>query len=491
MAIPSYEKTTWQNGTTPINETNLNKIENQLESITDAKDTTTTTGTSLTLTDCVADTCKVKSNSKNLFNGNYKTGYRLDSSGAEISVADYSVSDYILVQPNTQYVANWSISTNNCVCYYTADGIGTRNIDTNPFTTPSDCVKIRFSRATANIDTAQIEEGSTATAYNPYNTEVILSNGTDSQSIILTPQEEKVAFTYDTETTLTSNGSVTIEYNTQSRLLNNDDLQVLDGHLVSINSGIGSRVNFIKNKNLFTPANTMSGLYKVGDGTYLIDSGAICTREMIEIDNTKNYVLSATSPDSSAKLFVMYYSASGSYLGYKESTFSVGNIVLNTFTSYSSARYIHIRFDNTNVQNVMLEEGENQTTYETYDRTINIDDEKIYSKNKDDIYTTAEQRIGTWKDGRPLYRKVIDYTIPSGTTSTEISLGVSNIRLVQRAEVRFNAVGSGDYVFNSYYNSASDYMRFFMRSNKLQIRLGANSSGFNIVAIVEYTKSTD
>lgn len=44
------------------------------------------------------------------------------------------------------------------------------------------------------------------------------------QVLTLKPGEEDVAFTYDTETIVESNGSVTITYNTQSRLLNNDDV---------------------------------------------------------------------------------------------------------------------------------------------------------------------------------------------------------------------------------------------------------------------------
>ena len=111
--------------------------------------------------------------------------------------------------------------------------------------------------------------------------------------------------------------------------------------------------------------------------------------------------------------------------------------------------------------------------------------------NKFTDYSTDEQVIGKWTDGKTLYRKVITATIASGHTSDEVNINVPNFGYVIKADVRFNSIGSGDYVYGAYYSSATDYMRFFMRSNMLQIRLGSNSNGFNIVAILEYTKTTD
>ena len=35
--------------------------------------------------------------------------------------------------------------------------------------------------------------------------------------------------------------------------------------------------------------------------------------------------------------------------------------------------------------------------------------------NNRDIYSTDEQIVGTWVDGKPIYRKVIDTTTPSST----------------------------------------------------------------------------
>lgn len=45
----AYSKTTWVNGQTPINDTNLNKIENELEALDTGKQNTLTPGTNITI----------------------------------------------------------------------------------------------------------------------------------------------------------------------------------------------------------------------------------------------------------------------------------------------------------------------------------------------------------------------------------------------------------------------------------------------------------
>lgn len=266
MAIPSYIPTEWENGVTPINEDNLNKIEEQLEVVTDGvnditseKDETTVTGTSLTLTDCVADTCKVKSNSKNLFYGSLRgTGnsinYVLD--GSELTFNGTSTSGYNIIDSVKLFTLpagtynismtklggsfNVTGSTGNITIASASSGAAlmsatleeiasgkntsvTLNATTDIYIRSYANTGITYNNLVVGI---QIEEGDTATSYNPFYTKVTLINSSDTygNSVILRPQEEKTAFTYDGETEVTSNGSIDVTYNTQPRLLNNDDV---------------------------------------------------------------------------------------------------------------------------------------------------------------------------------------------------------------------------------------------------------------------------
>lgn len=61
-----------------------------------------------------------------------------------------------------------------------------------------------------------------------------------------------------------------------------------------------------------------------------------------------------------------------------------------------------------------------------------------YEKN---TYSTEEQKIGTWIDGKTLYRKTIDCgTIPNKTT-LDISTGISNVNVVKYEGVVYRSDG--------------------------------------------------
>ena len=108
-----------------------------------------------------------------------------------------------------------------------------------------------------------------------------------------------------------------------------------------------------------------------------------------------------------------------------------------------------------------------------------------------EVYSTNETKIGTWIDGRNLYRKVITTTIPSGTTSTEVNINVPDYWVLIRLDYRLKAVNSTNYAFGNYYASSTDFQRCFFREGAIQVRLGTNNSSVEILFVIEYTKTTD
>ena len=109
--------------------------------------------------------------SKNLFNKTTVT------SGYYVSVADgkprasgsYNISDWISVQPNTDYILTRFNNTGNDIAFYSApnedsfiSGIG---VATNYFTTPSTCRFVRLSVANIFLDLQQLEVGRIRTPY--------------------------------------------------------------------------------------------------------------------------------------------------------------------------------------------------------------------------------------------------------------------------------------------------------------------------------------
>lgn len=115
---------------------------------------------------------------KNLFNKATVTSSKgLNASGTLINVNWCSVSDYIAVKPNTAYHMAHGVG-NSSLCggaYYTADktfityinSAGLKDADFS-FTTSNNVEYIRLNVTTANLNTAQIELGTTATEYEPY-----------------------------------------------------------------------------------------------------------------------------------------------------------------------------------------------------------------------------------------------------------------------------------------------------------------------------------
>lgn len=105
---------------------------------------------------------------KNLFDKSKTTdGYYLNTTnGALIASASISVSDFIVISPNTQYFFN----TNRLyTCFYTIDKVyisGT--LGAFPLTSPSNAYFIRVSLTTSQINTMQLEAGAVATAYVPF-----------------------------------------------------------------------------------------------------------------------------------------------------------------------------------------------------------------------------------------------------------------------------------------------------------------------------------
>ena len=110
-------------------------------------------------------------------------------------------------------------------------------------------------------------------------------------------------------------------------------------------------------------------------------------------------------------------------------------------------------------------------------------------------YSTTEQVIGTWIDGKPLYEKVIDFgTLPSNYIKS-IDTGVSNIGLVTKVD---GFAYSSSATINIPYieaNSSSTKQTIDIwhntSSNKVEVNTNFNASSFYGFIVIQYTKTTD
>lgn len=104
-----------------------------------------------------------------------------------------------------------------------------------------------------------------------------------------------------------------------------------------------------------------------------------------------------------------------------------------------------------------------------------------------DNYSTTEKIIGTWTNGKPLYRRVLTGTKVSGT---DLSLSVgSNLDKA----TKIVGIMKNRYVM-PFYESSTVYVRieFYDNDGIIKIKSGTSSySNGDVIVIVEYTKTTD
>ena len=122
----------------------------------------------------------------------------------------------------------------------------------------------------------------------------------------------------------------------------------------------------------------------------------------------------------------------------------------------------------------------------------------------EEIYTTSEQRIGTWIDGKPLYRKVISKEAPTVTTDGTFAnnyyrleyvdfLAIENM-FAMKSELGNSAypipysTNSGYILKSSIYKNGGQYVG---RVDVNFVSNGTSFNGYTCYAIVIYTKTTD
>lgn len=106
-----------------------------------------------------------------------------------------------------------------------------------------------------------------------------------------------------------------------------------------------------------------------------------------------------------------------------------------------------------------------------------------------ETYSTNETRVGTWIDGKPIYRKVITSTL----TST-ITHGIANINeIVNLKAVSYNPNSGKYFAVPSVRPSYSNYeVGLFADASTISLEYGSGlPTTMTFKIIMEYTKTTD
>jgi hypothetical protein len=113
--------------------------------------------------------------------------------------------------------------------------------------------------------------------------------------------------------------------------------------------------------------------------------------------------------------------------------------------------------------------------------------------NNLNTYSTTEQRIGTWIDGKPLYRRVITGTTPNSTTDSVIG-NIGTDKKVVKIDGYINGGSTYQILPINFYFSDEYSIATYVTTNNGNIHMKLNSVNYQskyTEIVVEYTKTTD
>lgn len=113
-------------------------------------------------------------------------------------------------------------------------------------------------------------------------------------------------------------------------------------------------------------------------------------------------------------------------------------------------------------------------------------------------YSTEEQEIGTWIDGKKLYRKTFSCVSDStGDSNGSTILDISGLNIDQVVDIRGQIKGKNElagYFIGINYVSITNVVRVATWITRTEIRSSVNYDnykGSSMIVIIEYTKTTD
>lgn len=109
------------------------------------------------------------------------------------------------------------------------------------------------------------------------------------------------------------------------------------------------------------------------------------------------------------------------------------------------------------------------------------------------VYSTSETKIGTWVDGKPLYRKVfiLNNIVASTSNSDFVDLSGMYIGDVVHLYGIYDAVNVGKFPIPLTDSDQNYCVLFVNYSNKIRGRFVNGAPSINARIILEYTKTTD
>lgn len=105
-------------------------------------------------------------------------------------------------------------------------------------------------------------------------------------------------------------------------------------------------------------------------------------------------------------------------------------------------------------------------------------------------YSNTEVRIGTWFDGKPLYRKVL--TVPTLPNNNEITITIDSTFIIKKFDVYVKNPAQNNNITFRLPVVGTNYINAFIYNDKITIQTTSDRTAFtDNYVIIEYTKTTD
>ena len=288
---------------------------------------------------------------KNLFDKSKATsGYRIAASGILIADAGFNLSDYIPVNPATNYYRNGSTFV---LGFYDANKNFLSAVTTLAFTTPANCCYVRAVLVPTQMDALQIELGTSGTTYEAY--------------------KEFLSSSY-----------------IKSLILN--DITTENGNLKTLLDGFTNDVNSIESKlnkmtkivNLFDTTTKALNFRLVPTTGKLVSGRDFYTSDFIQVSGLSNYSFSKI-------WYIAYYDIEKAWVG----GVNIGNASNYTITTPDECAYLRFSYWATTQsvhETIMVNSGSTLLSYIPYDYytyTGNVFD-SVNNKKLSDTITKYE-----------------------------------------------------------------------------------------------------
>jgi hypothetical protein len=107
-------------------------------------------------------------------------------------------------------------------------------------------------------------------------------------------------------------------------------------------------------------------------------------------------------------------------------------------------------------------------------------------------YSTTEKVVGTWINGKPLYRKVVIIDTIGNNVNMEVPLNISNLGECWIDESSSFLGNDAETLGINWFYSTTDYIRTWInKSRGIRIKTPSSLSAFTGYITVNYTKTTD